>query len=600
MNWVFKLGIVVLAVVPAAFGQCIDSLWRTSPGLTDLQDLAGGVVVTQDGNVAIAGYMGYDGVPLAGYGVLKKINPSTGDEIWSHQYSGMGAQDIFLDVANTSDGGYICSGWSRQPVGNWQHYWLLKTNANGDSVWSKNFGTGEQVFQGRCAVQTNDGGFAIGGRVNGYPGGHGGYDWMIIKTDANGDSVWSVQIGDSLEDTMTDMIVSANGSIIAFGSSNTDTSREGMIAAVNQNGQLMWQRTYPLEISVTIQDLIELPEGGYMACGNLNVVNGNSETFIMEIRDNGFRSWEQRLDIVPDDDDVPYSIQPDGSGGWYLAGHGLYDDPGDLNVYVAHLSACGELANVRWLLHPVDDDERLSDGALAPGGQIVLCGNILDSVGERSWLVYGVSLDTCNVAPCTFDWVTPDYDELVETPDVTFSWTRANDPDGDDVTYLLHWESDYFYPTPDEQDVVLTDTFYVASVPWPVTPLDEIFTFHWRVWATDGQDTVEAASGENVFRMDITLDADEVALTPGSFELVAYPNPFNPTTTLTFSVDKTQAVTLDLFDVQGRLVETLVNETVGAGTHSVAFDGSNLSSGIYFANLRAGAKTRVTKLVLMK
>lgn len=147
MNWVFKLGIVVLAVVPAAFGQCIDSLWRTSPGLTDLQDLAGGVVVTQDGNVAIAGYMGYDGVPLAGYGVLKKINPSTGDEIWSHQYSGMGAQDIFLDVANTSDGGYICSGWSRQPVGNWQHYWLLKTNANGDSVWSKNFGTGEQVFQ---------------------------------------------------------------------------------------------------------------------------------------------------------------------------------------------------------------------------------------------------------------------------------------------------------------------------------------------------------------------------------------------------------------------------------------------------------------------
>ncbi|MDP1676771.1 MAG: YCF48-related protein [Bacteroidota bacterium] len=79
-----------------------------------------------------------------------------------------------------------------------------------------------------------------------------------------------------------------------------------------------------------------------------------------------------------------------------------------------------------------------------------------------------------------------------------------------------------------------------------------------------------------------------------------YPNPFNPNTVISYQLPVTSAVTLTVFDAIGREVATLVSEVKEAGTYSATFDGSKLSSGIYFYTLRAGNFTATKKLTLMK
>jgi hypothetical protein len=79
-----------------------------------------------------------------------------------------------------------------------------------------------------------------------------------------------------------------------------------------------------------------------------------------------------------------------------------------------------------------------------------------------------------------------------------------------------------------------------------------------------------------------------------------YPNPFNPMTVIRFSLPRRENVTLEVFDVLGRDVAMLVNEQMEAGEHSVVFDASGLTSGVYFYRLQAGKFVSLKKMVLIR
>lgn len=79
-----------------------------------------------------------------------------------------------------------------------------------------------------------------------------------------------------------------------------------------------------------------------------------------------------------------------------------------------------------------------------------------------------------------------------------------------------------------------------------------------------------------------------------------YPNPFNPVTSIKYSVMSNQNVKLIVYDNLGREIETLVNEKQSPGTYEVKFDGSNITSGIYYYTLTAGEFKGTKKLILLK
>ena len=96
-------------------------------------------------------------------------------------------------------------------------------------------------------------------------------------------------------------------------------------------------------------------------------------------------------------------------------------------------------------------------------------------------------------------------------------------------------------------------------------------------------------------------DVGENPSNPASFELFDnYPNPFNPSTTLRYSIPEASFTSVKIYDALGNEVSSLVNETKSAGTYEVEFNASDLSSGIYYYTLNAGSFTETKKMILIK
>ncbi|MBC8215310.1 MAG: DUF1565 domain-containing protein [Candidatus Marinimicrobia bacterium] len=103
------------------------------------------------------------------------------------------------------------------------------------------------------------------------------------------------------------------------------------------------------------------------------------------------------------------------------------------------------------------------------------------------------------------------------------------------------------------------------------------------------------------FESQYTVGIDPLSIFPSTFSLnPAYPNPFNPTTVISYQLSVSSTVTLCVYDITGRLVETLVDGITEPGTYTVKWDASGYSSGVYFVQMVAGKFVETQKVLLMK
>lgn len=123
---------------------------------------------------------------------------------------------------------------------------------------------------------------------------------------------------------------------------------------------------------------------------------------------------------------------------------------------------------------------------------------------------------------------------------------------------------------------------------------------YWRVSA-EAPDYEGAFGLQWTFTTGTSSDVADQQTFPTEFSLLQnYPNPFNPTTTISYQLPTAANVSLKIFDVLGKEVAALINETKESGTHEITFDATNLVSGIYFYQMRAGNFSETKKLMLMK
>ena len=121
----------------------------------------------------------------------------------------------------------------------------------------------------------------------------------------------------------------------------------------------------------------------------------------------------------------------------------------------------------------------------------------------------------------------------------------------------------------------------------------------WPFWYDDKTGTMQAWTAEvNLELVGISNGNNGI---PKQFELKQnFPNPFNPNTLISFSIQKSGKVTLEVFNVSGRKIASLIDEEIEAGNYSYDFNASNLSSGVYFYKLTADGFTDTKKMILVK
>jgi hypothetical protein len=151
------------------------------------------------------------------------------------------------------------------------------------------------------------------------------------------------------------------------------------------------------------------------------------------------------------------------------------------------------------------------------------------------------------------------------------------------------------------------DGWVVAAVPtqgnssnrhsysWTDTQLSNGQTYRYTLFsvATNGQ-RAELQRLNAAPHASTPAELTEYALYPN------FPNPFNATTQIRFDVPLTSSVRLAMYDIEGRLVETLASRVFDAGPHTVTFDGEGKSAGIYFLRMTSGDFSAVQKVVLIK
>jgi len=200
-----------------------NQLWsRTFGG--NLDDWCNCVQQTSDGGYILAGSTDSFGAGSDFY--LVKTDTS-GNQLWSRTFGG-NSSDICYSVQETSDGGYILAG-STSSFGAgtpyYPNFYLIKADANGNQVWSRTFG-GNFSEECYCVQQTSDGGYILGGYTGSF--GAGGGDFWLVKTNANGDSLWSRTFGGSDGDWAYSVRQTTDGGYIvaggtrSFGAGNAD------------------------------------------------------------------------------------------------------------------------------------------------------------------------------------------------------------------------------------------------------------------------------------------------------------------------------------------------------------------------------------------
>jgi len=125
--------------------------------------------------------------------------------------------------------------------------------------------------------------------------------------------------------------------------------------------------------------------------------------------------------------------------------------------------------------------------------------------------------------------------------------------------------------------------------------LKPLLAQHYELIDEQQHQHLQAVQGEQLL---VLQNQDEQ---PATYALQAkYPNPFNPTTTISYQLPERAEVSLKVYNLTGRLVQTLVQKSQQPGRYAVDFDASGLASGVYLYRLQAGDYSKVKRMLLIK
>jgi hypothetical protein len=320
-----KLLLILLCLPVIGFGQEFET---TFGGTYD--DEGYSVQQTTDGGYVIAGltWPSSDIIPI----VYLIKSDGNGMEQWNQTF-GVSDEDAGVSVQQTTDGGYIIAGLSGTLPDNSADVYLIKTDGNGIEQWSQTFGGAESEC-GYSVQQTTDGGYIITGYT--YSFGNGGAYVYLIKTDGYGTELWNKTFGGggsfnngySVQQT-TDGGYIITGNTQAFGNGGADV----YLIKTDGYGTELWNKTFGGTGNESARSVQQTTDGGYIITGNTTSFgNGENDVYLIKTDVNGIELWNKTFGGTGDD--YGLSVQQTTDGGYIITGFKKYSGTNDLDVYL--------------------------------------------------------------------------------------------------------------------------------------------------------------------------------------------------------------------------------------------------------------------------
>ena len=271
---------------------------------------------TSDGGYIIAGYTNSFGAGELDVYLIK--TDENGEEEWGKTFGGAD-DDWGRSVRQTSDGGYIIAGETNSFGAGRNDVYLIKTDENGEEEWSKTFG-GSSCDHGYSVRQTSDGGYIIAGDTGSF--GAGLDDVYLIKSDEDGEEEWNKTLGGSNTDRGYSVEQTSDGGYIITGETNSFGAGldDVYLIKTDENGDEVWSKTFGESHFDTGNSVQQITDGGYIIAGETNSFGAGWEdnVYLIKTDENGGEEWNKTFGGT--EWDCGNSIQQTTEGGYIIAG----------------------------------------------------------------------------------------------------------------------------------------------------------------------------------------------------------------------------------------------------------------------------------------
>ncbi|HSG81385.1 MAG TPA: hypothetical protein VLC48_03970 [Gemmatimonadota bacterium] len=292
-----------------------------------------------DGGFIVAGYTSSHGAGEEDVYLLR--TDAAGDTQWTRTFGGPG-NDFGWDVLATEDGGYMIVGFTNSYGAGGDDVFVIRTDAAGTQRWARTYG-GPGDERAWAFHPTEDGGYVIAAQTTSY--GAGERDVYILRIDASGDTVWTRTLGGPGIDRIFATAPTEDGGSVFAGITNNESAGEldATLIRVDADGQVVWARSYGGERNDIGHGVTTAPGGGFLLVGYTNSYGaGQNDIYLVRTDPAGAVAWTQMIGDAGDDRAM--MAAPITGGGYAIAGYASGTD----EYWSAKLTAVSDAGEVLW------------------------------------------------------------------------------------------------------------------------------------------------------------------------------------------------------------------------------------------------------------
>jgi len=461
---------------------------------------------------------------------------------WSRAFGGDSSDEAF-SVQQATDGGFVFAGYTKSFNADSNDVYWVKTDSLGNTQWCRLYG-GPDYDAAYSLQQTADGGFIIAGRTSSF--GAGGIDMYMLRINSFGDTLWTRTYGGTYIDYARSVMQVSDGGFILAGCTEPYIGGfiEMYLVKTDNVGDTLWTRSYGGTDDRMARCVRQTSDGGYILVG-YNPLYGGDEYDIYLVKTDSLGDTLWTRSYGGSEEDYALSVRQTIDGGYIIAGGTYSFGAGYADFYVVKTDRVGDTLWTR--TYGGSGNDFASSLQIAADGNYVITGNTA-SFGADDGDMYLIK-------------ISPSGDTL---------WTLVYGGPDSDVPQCIDLTNDGGY--------IITGSIF--SWEWPANA--------WLVKTGPDTSATHAPSIEWVSH-------------PRDFVLhPAYPNPFNPSTIISYYLPHSSEIQVDIYNLLGQRVVTLFNGRQDGGIHSVRWDASNSASGIYFVQLKGQNLTQTRKILLLK